>query len=81
MVADITGKDLPVRQISAEDFIAKSLAAGQSEWLVRTRLSHYAALGAGELATVSPLLEQLLGRTPTQVQEIVKRIILPKPDA
>lgn len=81
LVADITGKDLPVRRISADDFIAKSLVTGQSEWLVRMRLSHYAAVEAGELATVSPLLEQLLGRPPTQVEEIVKRTILPKPDA
>ena len=78
LIAEITSKELPVRFISPDDYIAQAISAGQSEWVARTRLSHYTAVQAGELAIISPTLEQLLGRKPTQVDEAVREAVLHK---
>lgn len=70
----MTGKPLSF-EVSEEAYVLAAIKAGQSEKIVKTFVTIYKALAAGEEDIVDPLTEELLGRKPTGAREKIRELL------
>ena len=72
MVEKIAGGELPVIIVPMEGWIDGAIAAGLDEWTVKNfYATAYKAIEKGDLGTVTTTMEELLGRKPKDIQEVV----------
>lgn len=65
----VAGKPIVHRSISAEEMTALRLADGLPESAVKAIVDIYRAIGDGSIASVTPDLEKLIGRSAMSVEE------------
>lgn len=76
MVGKIVGKELPIVIIPMEGWIEGAIQAGLDEWTVKTFFaSMYRAIEMGDLGAVTTTMEELLGRKPKDIEEIVRETL------
>jgi uncharacterized protein YbjT (DUF2867 family) len=76
MVGNIVGKELTVIIVPMEGWIEGAIEAGLDEWTVKTfYASAYEALENGDLSTVTTTMEELLGRKPIDIEQVVREIL------
>jgi NAD(P)H dehydrogenase (quinone) len=71
IASDVLGKPVSRKVLSDEELKAKMAARGAPEAAAKMALGLFIAARNGEFATVDPTLEQLLGRSPTTVRELI----------
>ncbi|KAA2263012.1 SDR family oxidoreductase [Solihabitans fulvus] len=71
-VAEITGKPLPHKDVTAEDLTAALLAAGLPDFLAEVIADIQVNIGKGVLSEVRPDLEKLLGRAPSTIEQAAR---------
>lgn len=71
LASDVLGKPVSRKILSDEDFKAKMAARGTPEGAAKMALCLYVAARNGEFATVSPALEQMLGRNPVTMRNLI----------
>jgi transposase InsO family protein len=64
ILTDVTGRRISYVSVSDEDVRQGMLGAGMSEWLANLIIELYDVQGAGQMAEVSPAVEQITGRKP-----------------
>jgi uncharacterized protein YbjT (DUF2867 family) len=71
-ITEVTGR--PVRYVpeTVEEAYASRASYGAPDWQVDAWVSTYTAVAAGELATVSPAIEQLTGHPATPLAEVLR---------
>lgn len=74
LIAEVTGKPLSF-EVSEAAYVQEALKAGQDEKIVKTFVTIYKALAAGEADVVDPLAEELLGRKPTAAKEKIRELL------
>ncbi|OJF13053.1 NAD(P)H-binding protein [Couchioplanes caeruleus] len=68
-----TGREVRYHDETREEAYASRAAYGAPDWQVDAWVSTYAAVAAGELATVDPAIERLTGRPATPLAEVLRR--------
>lgn len=71
MIEREKGKDLPIRRVSTDEYSQMMISAGLDELTVKIFISEFKGLQNGEAATISPTLEELLGRKPKTMEQVV----------
>jgi NAD(P)H dehydrogenase (quinone) len=75
IVNKVTGKDLPIRRGTVKDWVEAAVAAGQDKFFAETFAETFAGVVRGELETLTPDLEVLLGRRPKSIEEVVRETL------
>jgi hypothetical protein len=70
MIGKARGKELPVHIVSRDEYVER-ITKGANERLALFA-DTLAGVANGDCATVSPELEELLGREPTSIEEVVR---------
>lgn len=73
IATSVSGGIIERRIIADDELRARMAARGVPDTAVRIALGLYAASRAGEFATVDPTLEQLLGRRPIAVRQLIEQ--------
>lgn len=73
IATSVSGGTIERRIIADDELRARMAARGVPDTAVRITLGLYAASRAGEFATVDPTLEQLLGRRPIAVRQLIEQ--------
>ena len=71
IASEVLGKPVSRKVLSDEELKAKMLARGVPERATKLAIGLYLASRNGEFAAVNPTLEQLLGRRPTGMRELL----------
>jgi NAD(P)H dehydrogenase (quinone) len=71
ILSEITGREITRSVVSDKEFASALVAHGASEAQAAFSLAMFAAMRAGNFAAVDPTLEQLLGRPPTTLREVL----------
>jgi uncharacterized protein YbjT (DUF2867 family) len=74
LITEVTGKPLSF-EVSEDAYVLAAIKAGQNEKIVKTFVTIYKALGAGEGDIVDPLAEELLGRKPIGAKEKIRELL------
>jgi hypothetical protein len=76
MVGKIVGKELTVIIVPMEGWIEGAIEAGLDEWTVKTfYATAYKAIEKGDLSTVTTKMEELLGRKPMDIEQVVREVL------
>jgi uncharacterized protein YbjT (DUF2867 family) len=73
IASDVVGRDVRVRELGDDPWIAARVAAGQPEFVARFMLGMYQAANRGFFAGTDPLLAGLLGREPQTVRQLLEQ--------
>jgi NAD(P)H dehydrogenase (quinone) len=73
MASDATGRDVRLRVLGDDAWVAAQVAAGQQEFVARFMLGMYQAAAGEFFAGTDPLLATLLGREPQTVRQLLER--------
>jgi NAD(P)H dehydrogenase (quinone) len=71
IASDVLGKSISRKLLTDEEFKAKMIVRGTPEGAAKIALGLYIASRNGEFASVDPTLEQLLGRRPTNMRDLI----------
>ena len=71
IMSDILGKPITRREIGDEEFVSMVVQHGFTEPMAELFLSSYAAAKDGEFSKIDPTLEELLGRKPVSIKDIL----------
>jgi NAD(P)H dehydrogenase (quinone) len=71
-VAAATGRPVSFFNETMEEAYASRASYGAPPWQVEAWISTYTAVAAGELATVSPAVEELTGRAATSLEQLLR---------
>lgn len=71
ILTDLTGKEVTRQIVKDDDFVSTMVSRGMPEPAAKFSLGMFLAARDGDFATVDPALEQLLGRTPTTLTEVL----------
>jgi NAD(P)H dehydrogenase (quinone) len=71
IASDVHGKLISRMVLSDDEFKAKMAARGTPEGAAKIALGLYVAARNGEFSTVDPTLQQLLGRSPMTMRELI----------
>ena len=71
MGSELLGREVRRQVISDDDHRAKLVARGIPGAVVEIALGYYRASRAGEFATVDPTLQQLIGRRPVPMRDVM----------
>ena len=71
IASDLWGKSITRKAISDDEFKVKMIERGAPAASLEIMLSLYTASRKNEFSTTDPFLEQLLGRKPTSIREII----------
>jgi hypothetical protein len=78
IINKVTGKDLPIRRGTVKGCVEATVTAGQDKFFAETFAEAFAEAFAGvergELETLTPDLEVLLGRRPKSIEEVRKTL-------
>ena len=75
IINNVTGKDLPIRRGTVKGWVGAAVAAGQDQFFADTFSEAFAGVERGELETVTPDLERLLGRPPKSIEVAVRETL------
>ena len=75
IINKVTGKDLPIRRGTVKGWLEAAVTAGQDKFFAETFAEASAGIERGELETVTPDLERLLGRRPKSIEEVVRETL------
>jgi uncharacterized protein YbjT (DUF2867 family) len=67
-----TGREVSYRNETIEEAYASRASYGAKDWQVDAWVSTYTSVAAGELATVSPAVEELTGRPATSLADLLR---------
>lgn len=70
-LTDLTGREVTRQIVNDAEFISAQVFGGMPEPAATFLLGMFLAARAGDFATVDPALEQLLGRRPTTLREVL----------
>jgi NAD(P)H dehydrogenase (quinone) len=70
-ISAVTGREVTFRDETLEEAYASRASYGASGWQVDAWVSTYTAVAAGDLAAVSPAVEQLTGHPATTLAEVL----------
>ncbi|MCA2217741.1 SDR family oxidoreductase [Jidongwangia harbinensis] len=73
-VSEVTGRPVRFHHETVEEAYASRLRYDAPDWQVDAWVSTYTAVAAGELALVSPAVEQLTGHPATPLAEVLRRV-------
>jgi NAD(P)H dehydrogenase (quinone) len=79
IASELTGRTIDIGVITADDWIAARVAAGQPEFMARFLLGMYEAAHEGFFAGVDPELATILGREPQTVRDLLTGQTPPRP--
>ncbi len=71
IASDVLGKPISRKLLSDEELKAKMIARGAPEGAAKMTLGLYIASRNGEFARVDPTLEDMLGRRPTSMRDLI----------
>ncbi|HWK26149.1 MAG TPA: SDR family oxidoreductase [Solirubrobacter sp.] len=74
LLSQQTGREIARTALSDADYKANLLAGGMPEPFADFTLGMFAAMRAGDFTAVEPTLEQLLGRRPTTLAEVIATV-------
>jgi hypothetical protein len=74
IINKVTGKDLPIRRGTVKGCVEATVTAGQDKFFAETFAEAFAGVERGELETLTPDLEVLLGRRPKSIEEVRKTL-------
>jgi len=74
-LTDLTGQEITREIVQDEDFVSTLVSGGMPEPAAKLMLGMFLAARDGDFATVDPTLEQLLGRAPTTLREVLATTI------
>jgi NAD(P)H dehydrogenase (quinone) len=72
IITEVTGRAVRYHAESAPEAYASRASYGAPDWQVDAWVSTYLAVGAGQLATVSPAIEQLTGHPATSLSQLLQ---------
>ena len=72
IVSEVTGRDVRYEAESVPEAYASRASYGAPDWQVDAWVSTYTAVAAGQLAAVSPAVEQLTGHPATSLSELLQ---------
>lgn len=75
ILTDLTGREVTRQIVHDEEFVSAQVAGGMLEPVAKFMLGMFLAARNGDFATVNPTLEQLLGRPPTTLKEVLAETI------
>jgi hypothetical protein len=70
-LTELTGREIRREVIDDKDFVSTTVSTGMPEGAAKFSLSMFLAVRARAFATVDPTLEQLLGRAPSTLKEVL----------
>ena len=76
-ISAVTGLEIVLRQPSIATWQAGLLASGMDPWLVESTVHLYEAVARGALASVSPEVERVVGRSPRRLDEWLDAELVP----
>lgn len=79
IAADVLGRPVRREMLSDDALRARMAARGAPPVVAEIALGFYAASRAGEFAAVDPTLEQLLGRQPTRMRDVLADSLADRP--
>ena len=71
ILSEITGREITRTVVSDEEFTSALISRGAPAAQAAFSLAMFAAMRAGNFAAVDPTLEQLLGRRPTALRDVL----------
>lgn len=71
MLAELSGRSIGFEVLGAEEWTARTVAAGQDPRMVGFLLGMFEAAAEGRFAGTDPLLGELLGRAPRSVRDVL----------
>ena len=72
IVSEVTGRDVRYEVESVPEAYASRASYGAPDWQVDAWVSTYTAVAAGQLAAVSPAVEQLTGHPATSLSQLLQ---------
>jgi uncharacterized protein YbjT (DUF2867 family) len=72
IITDVTGRAVRYHAESVSEAYASRASYGAPDWQVDAWVSTYTAVAAGQLAEVSPAVEQLTGRPATSLSQLLQ---------
>ena len=72
-LAAVTGRTVTYHDETVPEAYASRVSYGAPDWQVDAWVSTYTSVAAGELAAVSPAVEQLTGHPATSLEELLRR--------
>jgi len=75
IINKVTGKDSPIRRGTVKGSVEAALAAGQDKFFAETFAEAFTGVERGELETLTPDLEVLLGRRPKSIEEVIRETL------
>ena len=76
IISEVTGRETTYRPETVEEAYASRASYGAPDWQVDAWVSTYTAIDAGELALVTDTVDQLTGRRPTTLRELLAPLAL-----
>ncbi|PYY45505.1 NAD(P)H-binding protein [Curtobacterium sp. MCBD17_023] len=73
--AAVSGTPVRFEVVDEDEWVARAVASGQDERMVRFLLGMYQAAAQGRFAGTDPLLRDLLGREPATAQDVLARMV------
>ncbi|MGI8712443.1 MAG: NAD(P)H-binding protein [Solirubrobacteraceae bacterium] len=73
VLTDLTGREVRRQTVQDEAFVSAQVSGGMPEPAARFMLGMFLAARNGDFATVDPTLEQLLGRPPNTLKEVLDK--------
>ncbi|PYY35591.1 NAD(P)H-binding protein [Curtobacterium sp. MCPF17_046] len=73
--AAVSGTPVRFEVVDEDEWVARAVASGQDERMVRFLLGMYQAAAQGRFAGTDPLLRDLLGREPATAQDLLARMV------
>ncbi|PZE88691.1 NAD(P)H-binding protein [Curtobacterium sp. MCBD17_008] len=73
--AAVSGAPVRFEVVDEDEWVARAVAGGQDERMVRFLLGMYQAAAQGRFAGTDPLLRDLLGREPVTARDVLARMV------
>ncbi|PZE65983.1 NAD(P)H-binding protein [Curtobacterium sp. MCBD17_021] len=73
--AAVSGAPVRFEVVDEDEWVARAVAGGQDERMVRFLLGMYQAAAQGRFAGTDPLLRDLLGREPATARDVLARMV------
>jgi len=71
VASEVTGREIRHMTVTDEEWRSAKIAAGMPEVYAEMLLGTFRAARRGDFARTSPVLEQLLGREPVGMREVI----------
>jgi NAD(P)H dehydrogenase (quinone) len=75
IAAEVSGAPVRFEVVDEDEWVARAVAGGQDERMVRFLLGMYQAAAQGRFAGTDPLLRDLLGREPVSAWDVLAGVV------